>query len=64
VVTQWKAHEKAKDEGLEPSSKENEGTQSTMLPESLANSAARECLEGTENEDVEEPAKPEIILID
>lgn len=64
MVTQWKAHEKAKDEGLEPSSKEHEGTQSTILSELQASSAARERLEETENEDLEEPTKPEIITID
>ena len=64
VITQWKAHEKAKDEGLEPSSKELEGTRSTVLSEPQASSTASEPLEGTENEELVEPAQPDIIVID
>ena len=64
LFTQWKAHENAKDEGLEPSSKEHEGTQSAILSEPQASSAASEHSGTTENEEPVEPAQPDIIIID
>ena len=64
LLTQWKAHEKAKDEGLEPSSKEREGTQSTILSEPQTSSAAGEHSEGTEKEELAEAAQPDVIIID
>ena len=64
VITQWKAHEKAKDEGLEPSSKDHEETQSTILSEPQVSSPVCERQEGTGNEDLVEPAGSDIIIID
>jgi len=66
VFTQWKAHERAKDAGLEPSSKEHEGTQSTILSETqvLVSATVRERPEGPQNEDLVEPAGPDIIIME
>ena len=61
MFTQWKAHERAKDEGLEPSSKEHEGTQSTILSETQV---VRERPEGPQNENLVEPAGPDIIIME
>lgn len=61
MFTQWKAHERAKDEGLEPSSKEHEGTQSTILSETQV---VRERPEGPQNENLAEPAGPDIIIME
>ena len=61
MFTQWKAHERAKDEGFEPSSKEHEGTQSTILSETQV---VRERPEGPQNENLVEPAGPDIIIME
>lgn len=64
MFTQWKAHERAKDEGLEPSSKEHEGTQSTTLSETQVSATVRERPEGPQNEDLVEPSGPDIIIME
>ena len=61
MFTQWKAHERAKDKGLEPSSKEHEGTQSTILCETQV---VHERPEGPQNENLVEPAGPDIIIME
>ncbi|XP_078344286.1 uncharacterized protein LOC144629914 [Oculina patagonica] len=66
---EWKAHEKAKDEGLEPSSKEHEGTSShgshtTSTSEPQVSSVVFEHLEETANEEPEKHEEPDIIVID